>query len=155
MSKLNLKLESLLPFHFRVLSLGFIIISPIMWIQHPILGIIFLVLGILGLTTHYRVEFDNDKKKVQEYVWLAGFRKGTIEPYLDMEAIYINKLIESSGFGYVTRITTENDVYKTFILIRNADNIEILEDKHENKAIGIAEKVSNYLNLPVVKNYES
>lgn len=149
---MNIFTQFYLPFHFRVLAVALIILSPLIGIEHPIVGTAFFILGLVGATVHYRLKVT--PKKIHEYVWLLGLRFG--KPIINpkVEDIYINRLKVGSGYGFVRRINIEHYSYKAFFKMINGETVDLIERKKELKVLRQAQKAAKILKKSVIENFD-
>ena len=92
---------------------------------------------------------------IHEFVWILGMKSGKPIMNPDVEAIYINRLNVSSGYGYVSRINIQDQYYKAFFKLRNGETLDLIEKKSQSKVLKTASEAAQILGVDVYENYDA
>jgi hypothetical protein len=111
---------------------------------HILAGPCVLVLGLIVLTSHYRLQVDPSKKTYTEYVWLIGYKSGKPISFNYIEKIYVNKVKEKGVFTSRAglRYDIKNETHKAFMKLDNGEKIHLDTDKDIKK---LEAKIAKYL----------
>lgn len=150
-TRLDLATHHYFPFHFIVLGVIFMaqIIIPIYYILSISLGI----LGLLIVTTHYRLVIDTQNRTYREYLWILGMKMGKFEAYQDVEYVYINRTRQNVEYGFVARVHADRPIYMGYIKFSGQDSVFIGESRKEEKTQSKVEKIAEFLSVEIIKNY--
>ena len=150
---IDIRTQPYFPYHMVILGIVFLLMAVFVSLMEPLISVILFILGILFITTHYRLRIDLQKKKYRDYLWLFGFKIGRSEVLQRIEYIYLNKLRRETEYGFVARLTSSNIYYQGYIKISNDEPLFIGESKKEDKILEKSKKLSVALDVELVKNY--
>lgn len=71
---MDIKVEDYVPVNLIPLGYGLVACGLVMIFSTPWSGIGLILLGLILLTTHHRLEVHLEKKYYSEYVWVLGFK---------------------------------------------------------------------------------
>lgn len=116
-----------------------------------VVGLPLVIVGILILTTHYRLEINFVNKTYQDYVSILGFRTGEIKTFDSIEYLFIKKSRVSQVMNSQIKTTTlKKDQYDGYLKFSETDKIHLLgKDKKEN-LIEQLKRVANILNIKII-----
>ena len=89
--KLDFKTGDYFPWTFKFLGVLSGIGALVAFTKLMTLGLVFLILGAVLVTTNYRLSIDPANKQYKEYIWLLGIKRGYWKPYEKIDYLYINK----------------------------------------------------------------
>jgi len=96
---MDFKIKNCLPLFFVVLGIGLMIGGLYSILENPILSIGFLFIGLILVTTQYRLEINFKKKYYCAYVWIVGLRLGEKRPFNQIQYLYVTKSKRSQVYG--------------------------------------------------------
>ena len=88
--------------------------------------VIFISLGLLMITSHYRLCFDLRQKRYSHYVWVLGLRVGDWYHFDQIEYLFIKQNRMRQNLNSMTRSKTIYlDVYDGYLRISETDKIHL------------------------------
>lgn len=105
-----------------------------------------LFLGIVILTTHYRLRVDFEQKTFHDYVWILGLKNGTKGRFEQVDYIFIKpSKIRQTLNSRVSSTVIHKEVFDAYLRFSEHDKIHLLtlDDKKAvmNKATIFAAKL--------------
>ncbi|MDF9796973.1 hypothetical protein OKW21_002236 [Catalinimonas alkaloidigena] len=153
-NKIDIYTHHYFPFHMIVLGLAFLLMSVIISMMYPVVAIVLFMLGILLVSTHYRLSVDTENKKYREYLWITGFKKGEKLPYKQIIDIHIKHITQSIEYGFVSRVRGRKKVYSAAIEIDGNQSLFVGEHRSEKKLLSKVNKIAEAVQTEVYKSYE-
>lgn len=154
---IDIRQEPYLPFSFRIFSFivlafgGKILLGPFTLLIDArfsdaianapsylfilLVGLFFIILGLIMLTAHYRLQINTSQKTYRNYVWLLGLSSGKSIKFDHVTKIFINQVNEKSIFTSRAglRYDIRKKVYKAFMKLDNGAKIHLDTPKSETK----------------------
>ncbi|MFT7034306.1 MAG: hypothetical protein ACJA2S_002819 [Cyclobacteriaceae bacterium] len=138
-------------------SIGAIFTKPI---STPFL----LIIGLIMVTTHYRLKIDFKSCQFYEYLWFFGFKNGKHYSYERTEHIYIKEA--KNKFTYVSKYADDMTaigqprhgkeyVFKAYIKFEGQDELAYLGSSSRYKSIIIKSKrIADLLKIPIKEDQD-
>jgi hypothetical protein len=151
MKTLDVFVEFLFPFHFRLIGVAFLIggIIPIF----PVLSVVLFILSFLLISTHYRIKIDLQNHTLKEYTWIFFIRKGKTVKLETPQYVYINANKKSMNYGRVAQLTSSNMSFSAYLKIKENNAVYLGESTNEKRLLTKAQKFATFLSIPLNKNY--
>lgn len=96
---MDFKVANYLPTFFVAAGIGFIIGGPFIIAGNLWLGIGLMLLGVILITTQYRMEINMTQKYYREYVWFLGIKTGAKIPFEEIHYFYITRSKKTKVYG--------------------------------------------------------
>ena len=123
--KIKIKVEAL-PLHFLVLG-GFLILYTIfnlLAMQGVILNSVLLIVGVLLLSSHQRLEINTDKKEYSEFYWILGMKMSNYsEHYSEITSLQCTTGNYSQEYGKYNRRFISGTMYLGHLELKDQDLI--------------------------------
>ena len=150
-NSVDVKVSNYLPFNFIIVGYGLIVGGLIALSNKPEVSPFFLIIGLLMVTTHYRIKIDLGQKEFREYVWFFGFKNGNSFKFSSPEYIYFNET--RSGFEYgdfaFRRFGFEKQ-FKAFIKFSAQDERAYIGSSRSFESIlSKSKSIASQLNIPI------
>lgn len=115
-------------------------------IATAILGFI----GVLMLTSRYKLDLNTDEQKIEDYLWVLG-AKTQLETfkYSTLFYIYINKKSYTQQMNYKSLSSTKKGVLYTAYLKSDKGNHYLGESENEVQLIGRLSSFANTLRVEI------
>lgn len=118
---------------------------------NPILGAILLLLGIIVLTTHYRLAISLDKKVYHDYVWMLGFRIGDKGSFENIEYLFVKKSkVSQTMHVRVASSTIRKEVYDGFLKFSESHKLHLVTKDSKNELIKKLRVISTALTVKII-----
>ncbi|MEK6478793.1 hypothetical protein WJR50_14700 [Catalinimonas sp. 4WD22] len=153
-NSIDIKTHDYFPFHMIVIGVAFLLMAVIISTMYPFIAFLLLLMGIVIVSTHYRVSIDPEKKEYREYLWILGFRRGNIQPYSRLHDIYIRQHTQNIEYGFVSRVSGRKKVYSAALELDDDSNVFIGEHANESKLLKKVNKLAQKLQASIIKSYE-
>lgn len=137
-----------------IIGIAFIFISLVISLMYPLLAIFLILLGILILSTHYRLAVDLEQKTYREYLWILGMKQGEVTPFEDLQEIRVRLITQKITYGVVSRVNGRKQVYTADLILDNQENLYLGEHSNEQKLMKKLDKVKEQLSIPIYKTYD-
>ncbi|MFC2124100.1 hypothetical protein ACFLU5_04745 [Bacteroidota bacterium] len=138
--------------YFRFIGIVFIGLAVTLIFLNWIISPIFLILGILLSTTHYWIEINLDDRKLHDYLWISGFRKGEKIDITEIDYLYLTKSKYSREYGFFPRAYEYGYLYNGYSKLKNEEKLLIGYSKKKDSILRKLERISKELNLEI-KDY--
>ncbi len=151
MKTIDVFVEFLFPFHFRLLGVALtvgVIIPVFPWISAAL-----FVLSFLLITTHYRIKIDLQNQTLKEYTWIFFMRKGKTIELQKPQYVYINTSEKSMNYGRVAQLTSRKINFTAYLKLEDNKSIYLGESTKEKRLFKKAQKIATILSIPLNKNY--
>ncbi len=96
---IDLKVSNYFPFNYMIIGYGMIAASVALIFINLIWVPVFLLLGLLVVTTHYRLSVNFDQNYFYEYLWILGMKRGQKFSFDRPKSIYINATSREIEYG--------------------------------------------------------
>jgi hypothetical protein len=102
------------------------LLIPIHWLPK----LVTVAIGLVMLTSHYRLCFDLRQKRYSHYVWVLGFRLGDWYHFDHIEYLFLKQNRMRQNLNSMTRSTTIYlDVYDGYLRISEAHKIHLITSR--------------------------
>jgi hypothetical protein len=117
----------------------------------PVIGVVLLLVGLVLLTTHYRLAINFDKKTYHDYVWILGLKHGEKVKFENIEYLFIKKSRVSQTMSVrVASSTIQKEVYDGYLKFSEKDKIHLLTKDNKNDLIAKLKEISSALKVKIV-----
>jgi hypothetical protein len=117
----------------------------------PVIGAVLLLVGLVLLTTHYRLAINFDKKTYHDYVWILGLKQGEKVRFENIEYLFIKKSRVSQTMSVrVASSTIQKEVYDGYLKFSEKDKIHLLTKDNKNDLIAKLKEISSALKVKIV-----
>lgn len=114
-------------------------------------GIIFILIGLILITTHYRLEVDFESRRYRDYVWLLGFKIGASEPFEKIEYIFVKKSKMSQNMNsLISSRTFTKDVFDAYLKLDGHETIHLLSKENKSKLVSRLTKIADMLQVKII-----
>jgi len=151
MKTIDVFVEFLFPFHFRLMGVALIvgaIIPMFPWVSAAL-----FLLSFLLISTHYRIKIDLQSQTLKEYTWIFFMRKGKSIKLHKPQYVYINTNEKLMNYGRVAQLTSRNINFTAYLKLENNKTIYLGESTKEKRLLNKAQKIATILSIPLNKNY--
>lgn len=153
-NSIDIKTHDYFPFHMMVMGVAFLLVAVVISMMYPIVAILLLLMGIVIVSTHYRLSIDPENKEYREYLWILGLKKGEIQPYHSLHDIYIRHITQNIEYGFVSRVSGRKKVYSAALELDEDSSVFIGEHANESKLLKKVNKLAQGLQTSIQKAYE-
>ena len=138
MNTIDIKVTNYFPFNFQLIGYGVLLASIYMVSSNPMISPVFLVVGLLITTTHYRLEINLKEKYFKEYLWIFGFRKSKKYHFQEFSKIVINSSKRNFEYGDIAvRRYGVEESYKAFLKFSGQDETAFIGESKNLKTLEI------------------
>jgi hypothetical protein len=149
-NKIYIQLAYYFPFSMIFMALLACLAGVALLLPHPIYGIPLIILGVIVVTAHYRLEISLTNQSYHDYLWIAGFRKGKKGSFKSIEYLFLNKRKYrqqiNSRISTMTKHGTEYNGYIQF----DTDEVHLLSSDSKAKVVRKLKKISDKLRGNIV-----
>ncbi|MEM9338794.1 MAG: hypothetical protein AAGA66_08715 [Bacteroidota bacterium] len=97
---IDIRISHYFPLQFIALGIGLLFGAGLLtWQANYLLVPVFLVFGMIFLTTNHRLQVDVKSQTFREYVWLLGFKSGKIKPLPKPTHVVIQPVNKEIRYG--------------------------------------------------------
>jgi hypothetical protein len=133
------------------LGIVFLVMAMFLIVENVIAGIILIFLGVLILTTHYRLKIDFGNKVYHEYVWILGVKNGERKKFETMEYLFIKRQKVSQTMSIrVASTTIRKDQFNGYLRFSETEKLHIDSMDHKKNLIAKLKKISDKLNVKII-----
>ncbi len=150
---MDFKIKNYLPFFFAVLGVGLMIGSVFGIAEKTLLSIGLFLVGLILVTTQYRLEINLDKKYYREYVWILGLRSGQKIKFNQIQYLYLTRSKKTQVYGqtYKNHYVTGTH-FNGYIKFSDEEKILIGDSSSKDWVLKRLQKVGSKLGLEI-KDY--
>jgi len=132
-------------------TLGVFLLVGILIPTHVLAKVPFVLIGILLMTTHYRLRFDLSRKEYFDYVWILGLRRGTWDRFDHIEYLFIkrNRMRQNLNSMMSSR-TIHMAVYDGYLRISENNKIHLLTSRHKEVVMKKLMALGSLLNVDIL-----
>jgi len=149
-NRIYIQLGYYFPFSMIFMALIACLAGLVLLLPHPIIGIPLIVVGVIVLTAHYRLEISLTNQSYHDYLWIAGFGKGKKGTFKHIEYLFVNKRNYrqqiNSRISTMTKYGTEYNGYIKF----DTDEVHLLSSDSKAKVVRKLKKISGKLRGNIV-----
>lgn len=142
-----------LPLTFRFLGLVMLVYGGLdLYIaQKYLLDIILLVVGLILVFTHQRLDINLKKKVYQSYYWILGLKmQNETVPFDGVSSVICSQGSYSAAYGKVQRIHIKGIMYKGYIQLTDDDEpLFAGQNRNKNSLLRKMTKISDQLQVPL------
>ena len=136
-----------------IMFLGILLLGAgiIIFLKSWIAGVILFLTGVTIFTTHNRLRIDLESKVFLDYLWVLGFKRGTICPFESLQYIFIRKVMVSQKMNTrVSTTTIRKEVYKGYLKFSEENKIFLAENEQKERLVAKLRIISEKLHVEVV-----
>jgi hypothetical protein len=147
---IRLRMAPYFPKTVRAIGVVFCIFGLAMIWTSPIIGLLFLFITAVTLTTHYGFEINIKPNSFREYVWVLGWRDGKMAPFKAIEFLFIQEgKFTFLTYGLREKTLPANEAYVKF---EGRNEVHFLTDTNKERLLNRIKPVSEFLSVEV-KDY--
>lgn len=154
MKKIIHKIGNSFPSHIYAIGLIFILSSFFLFLNNPVLALIFLLVGMFICTSRYGVEIDLEKKKYREYGQIFCIKQGqwfdlTKMPYVSIlksksgHLVYSRSNYSTANYDDGFDVCLLNESHKKRVVIKKC--------KTKEEALQFAKELESILDVKLVQ----
>jgi hypothetical protein len=134
----------------RAIGVVFCIFGLAMIWTSPIIGLLFLFITAVTLTTHYGFEIRINPNSFREYVWVLGWRDGKVVPFKSIEFLFI----QEGKFTFLTYGLKERTLPASegYVKFEGRNEVQFLMDTDKERLVQRIKPVSEFLSVDI-KDY--
>lgn len=118
---------------------------------HILVKIPFFLLGVILITSHYRLRFDLIHKAYYDYVWVLGLRFGRWEKFDRVEYLFIKRNKMRQNMNSMTSSTTIHmAVYDGYLRISEQNKIHLLTSRNKETVLKKLKALANLLQVDIL-----
>lgn len=139
----------LFPLPFLMLGAGFVLAGLGVLVNHPVIGLILVAVGVLVVTAYEGTEIDPEKRTYREYNALFFLKKGKAKHFDTIEKIYINsgKVSERVYTAHTTSSSVFMNVeYNAYLKLSKGEKVFLFSSRNKNKLMRRAKIIAARLN---------
>lgn len=145
----------LFPFPFLMLGAGFIMAGIGVMINHPIIALILIGVGVLVVTAYEGTEIDPANHTYREYNAILFLKKGKTKRYDRIEKIYVNSG-KVSRRVYTAHTTSSsifyNMEYNAYMKLTSSEKVFLFSGRNKNQIVRRAQAIADMLNTAFQDN---
>lgn len=151
MNKVDFKTSAYFPPTMTFVG-GFVgIIGITLTTTNPVSGVVLLSIGVIALTTHYRLMVNFDKKVYHDYLWILGVRIGEKGTFDKIEYLFIKKSKVSQTMNVrVASSTVRKEVYDGFLKFAENNKLHLVTNDSKKKVVDKLRKISVALKVKII-----
>ena len=142
--------QSYFPLHFRLVAWFLPVASIVLLLEgHPIFASLLLVSSLIVITAKYMLWVDKDQLKYQDYLFIAGAKRGAIQSCESFDSVYLKKVNYSQRLNSRgTSNVVEKEKYQAFLKLGDDSTIDLGSADVKQGKFELAQKLANYLQIP-------
>ncbi len=118
---------------------------------HILVKFPFFILGLILITSHYRLRFDRMKKAYYDYVWVLGLRFGEWRKFDHIEYLFIKRNRMRQNMNSMTTSTTIHvQVYDGFLRISETHKVHLLTSRDKETVMKKLKALANLLQVDIL-----
>jgi hypothetical protein len=151
---IDIKFGSLLPWQFRVASVGAIVVAFAILQNYWWVSLLIIAASFFVLVSHEGTEIDTVNKTFRSYTSFFFFKTGEFEKYTEVERIFINSGNQSMKmYSAHTSLSTtiKERVFNAYIKFSNGEKVHLLTSKSKEDVMKKLVPISNLLKMEIVE----
>lgn len=151
---IDIKFGSLLPWQFRVVSVGAIVVAFAILQNYWWVSLLIIVTSFFILVSHEGTEIDTVNKTFRSYTSFFFFKTGEFEKYSDVERIFVNSGNQSMKMytAHTSLSTTVTEkVYNAYIKFSHGEKVHLLTSKSKQEITTKLTPLINKMGVPLVE----
>lgn len=118
---------------------------------HVLAKVPFLVLGLVFVTSHYRLQIDWARKCYRDYVWVLGLRFGRWESFERIEYLFIKKNQMRQNMNSMLSTTTLHvAVYDGYLRLSEKNKIHLLTSRNKETVLKKLQALASLLQVDIL-----
>lgn len=142
MRKIDIRVASFFPFTFKMVGVACNLAAIYLAFIEPVYMAIFLPIGVILTSTHYRLTNDLTEGYFKEYTWFLGLKTGNTYPIGNYKNLVINSFKRNFEYGNVIRRYGITQTYRAFLKFEEQEESAFLG---ESKSLKKMEKKSAWI----------
>ena len=149
---IRLKASNYFPKTVRAIGALFCIFGLAMVWTSPIIGLLFLFITAVTITTHYGFEVNTAPNSFREYVWVLGWKDGKVAPFKSIEFLFI----QQGQYTFLTIGLKEKTLpaYEAYVKFEARNEVHFLTDTSKERLIGKIMAVAQFIQVEI-KDYSA
>lgn len=132
-------------------ALGASLLLTVILPTHILVKVIFVLIGIILITSHYRLRFDMINKAYFDYVWVLGLRFGTWAKFDRIEYLFIKRNRMRQNMNSMMSTTTIHmAVYDGYLRISENNKIHLLTSRDKEAVMKKLKALSSLLQVDIL-----
>jgi hypothetical protein len=132
-------------------ALGASLLLTIILPTHILAKIPFVLIGVILITSHYRLRFDMINKAYFDYIWVLGLRFGTWEKFEQIEYLFIKRNRMRQNMNSMMSTTTiHTAVYDGYLRISENNKIHLLTSRDKEAVMKKLKALSSLLQVDIL-----
>jgi len=151
MNKIDFKTSGYFSGHIIFLGIFLLVVGLVAVFVKPVIGLILLLISLIILTTHYRLNVDLDNKVYHDYLWILGLRNGEKGKFNSMEYLFIKKSSVTQTMQLrVASSTIQKEVYDGYLKFSDLDKVHLLTLDNKADLIKKLKPISEQLKIRII-----
>lgn len=119
-------------------------------------GVLFIIIGIVLVTTHYRLEVNFNEKTYHDYVWFLGLKKGDKGQFHMLDYLFIKKIRQRQNLNSrISSKTITTEAYDGYLKFNGGETIHLFTKSSKTGILKSVNKIANALEVKVVDYSET
>ena len=146
----RIKTSNYFPKTVRAIGALFCIFGLAMVWTSPIIGLLFLFITAVTISTHYGFELNTKPNSFREYVWVLGWKNGKVEPFKSIEFLFI----QQGKFTFLTYGLKEKTLpaFEAYVKFEARNEVHFLTDTIKERLINKIIPIAQFINVEI-KDY--
>lgn len=130
---IRIKSSNYFPKTVRAIGALFCIFGLAMIWTSPIIGLLFLFITAVTITTHYGFEVNTQPTSFREYVWVLGWKDGKIASFKSIEFLFI----QPGNFTFLTYSLKEKTLpaFEAYVKFEDRNEVHFLTDTKKDRLL--------------------
>ena len=147
---INFRTSGYFHWYYYIIAIIFLPTGLALLVSQWMIGVVLLVLSILILTTHYRMEVNFRNKTYHDHLWILWMKKGEKKSFEKIDFLFIKSGHVSQTMHYKSLSSTvEKTVYDGYIQFSVNDKVHMLTKDDEEVLYYRLEKIAAQLGVEV------
>ena len=145
----------LFPFPFLVLGAGFVLAGLGVMMNHPIVALVLIAVGVSVVTAYEGTEIDLGKHTYREYNAILFLKKGKPKAYEGIEKIYVNsgKVTQRVYTAHTTSSSIfSNMEFNAYVKLGSSEKVFLFSGRNKSKIVRRAKAIAGMLNTAFQDN---
>jgi hypothetical protein len=151
MNTVDFKTSAYFPWHITfggvfLFGLGLAVLN-----LNVLVALALIIVGLVIITTHYRLQVDLDNKTYHDYLWIAGFKNGEKGVFHQIEYLFINKSkVKETMQLRVASSAIQREVFNGYLKFSEQDKVHLLTLDSKESLIKKIKGIASQLKVDVV-----
>jgi len=149
---IRIKTVPYFPKTVRAIGMVFCIFGLAMIWRSPVIGLLFLFIAAVTLTTHYGFEININPNSFREYVWVLGWKDGQLAPFKAIEFLFV----QGGTYTFLTYGLQEKTLpaSEAYLKFEGRNEVQFLVDTDKERLVMRMKPISEFLSVEV-KDYSN